>query len=97
MVGTIQSSVPHRALPPCNGRVGSATVKDGRLDVPAMAERRCLRKQFFPGTAFVQPAGEVHDDRNEGSEPTTIYYVGISSSAGPFVVPQPLPPCSTRE
>ena len=70
------------------------SVKDGRLDLPAMAEGRCLRKQFFQGTGFVQPAGEVHDDRNEGTDTTTIYYVGISSFAGPFVVPQPLPPCS---
>jgi len=45
----------------------------------------------------VQPAGEVHDDRNEGAQTATIYYVGISSFAGPFVVPQPLPPCSTRD
>jgi quercetin dioxygenase-like cupin family protein len=70
------------------------SVKDGRLDLPATAEGRCLRKQFSEGTGFVQPAGEVHDDRNEGTDTTTIYYVGISSFAGPFVVPQPQPSCS---
>ena len=72
-------------------------VEDGRLDLPAMAEGRCLKKRFFEGTGFVQPAGEVHDDRNEGAQTATIYYVGISSFAGPFVVPQPVPPCSTRD
>lgn len=73
------------------------SVEDGRLDLPAMAEGRCLRKQFFARTGFVQPAGEAHDDRNEGTDTATIYYVGISSFAGPFVVPQPLPPCSTPD
>ena len=73
------------------------SVKAGRLDLPALAEGRCLRKQFFAGTGFVQPAGEVHDDRNEGTDTATIYYVGISSFAGPFVVPQPAAPCGTRD
>jgi len=70
------------------------SVADGRLDVPAVAERRCVRKQFSEGTGFVQAAGEVHDDRNDGTEPVTVYYVGVSSSAGPFVVPQPLGACT---
>ena len=69
-------------------------VKDGRLDLPAVTEGRCVRKQYFEGTGFVQPAGQVHDDRNEGTDRATIYYVGLSSFAGPFVIPQPLPPCS---
>jgi len=73
------------------------SVEDGRLDLPALAQGRCQRQQFFEGTGFVQPAGQVHDDRNEGTATTTIYYVGITSVAGPFVVPQPLPPCSTRD
>ena len=73
------------------------SVERGRFDVPAVAEGRCVQKQFPEGTGFVEPAGEVHDGRNDGSEPTTIYYVGISSSAGPVTVPQAPPSeCSAR-
>ncbi|MCA1842932.1 MAG: hypothetical protein LC792_07015, partial [Actinobacteria bacterium] len=58
---------------------------------------RCLRGRFSEGTAFVQTAGQVHDDRNDGTETVTLYYVGISSFAGPFVVPQPPPACNARQ
>lgn len=73
-----------------------ASVERGRFDVPAVVEGRCIRRQFSAGTGFVEADGEVHDGRNDGTEPTTFYYLTFSSSAGPFVVPQAPPSqCNT--
>ena len=72
------------------------SVERGRFDVPAVAEGRCVRKQFPAGTGLVEPDGEVHDGRNDGTEQTTLYFLAISSSTGPFTVPQAPPSrCST--
>jgi hypothetical protein len=71
------------------------SVGRGTIHVMAVEEGRCVRRAFSGGTGYVQ-LPEVHDDRNGGRSTATIYYVGLSSSAGPVAVPgAPPPQCNT--
>jgi hypothetical protein len=72
------------------------SVEDGRFDVTAVTKGRCVRTQFSKGTGFAEPGGMVHEGRNDGTDTLTVYVVGISSFAGPFLVPQAPPSeCNT--
>ena len=64
-------------------------VVTGTLTVYQAKDKECRGKQYPAGTGFLEPAGVVHDARNEGAEPVDIYDLVVAppgtGDAGLFI------------
>ena len=68
------------------------TVNKGTLTVYRAHGSDCVKSSFGPGDAFVEPGGDVHLGRNEGSEPTVLNATFLApTGTSEFVQPQQQP------
>jgi quercetin dioxygenase-like cupin family protein len=68
------------------------TVNKGTLTVYRAHGSDCVKSSFGPGDAFVEPGGDVHLGRNEGSEPTVLNAIFLApTGTNEFVQPQQEP------